>query len=56
MIESCRDSLAIANLMERCRPELVAAGGLEGLGIEFGIALELLVDDGCDAALGAELC
>ncbi len=42
--------------MERRLPELITTRGFKDLGFEFGIALELLVDDGCDAALGAELC
>ena len=41
--------------MQGYRPEPIPAGRHEGLGIEPGVAVELLVDDRHDRALGAEL-
>jgi hypothetical protein len=41
--------------MERRLPELGAASRIEDLGLELGVALELLVDDRSNAALDGHL-
>ena len=41
--------------MERWLPEVIAAGDLEGLGLEPGEVLDRLLDGGLDAVLGAEV-
>ena len=42
--------------MERWLPEVIAAGDLKCVGYDLGVGVELLVDGGLDAELGAEPC